>query len=109
MQLFKATFVKNECNFFRILVQKKLALIISFRIFEIFFGELHNFAFMKTYEASFKDGTISEKKTPKLTTSQQLHVKPNVQVTETILISIKSDSPYSISESYQNQSWLKVL
>ena len=29
MQLFRANFVKNKCNFFRILVQQKLALIIT--------------------------------------------------------------------------------
>ena len=28
MQLFSATFVKNKCNFFRVLVQQKLALVI---------------------------------------------------------------------------------
>ena len=30
MQLFRAAFVKNKCNFFRILVQQKLALLICF-------------------------------------------------------------------------------
>ena len=40
MQLFRATFVKNKCNFFRILLQQKLALFIVFNELILVKGEI---------------------------------------------------------------------